>query len=160
MANPFPIQALDHERFWERTVEVLHRYHFSIEREDRVTGIIETAPRVGSNLFELWHRDSVGFENRLESTLQSIRRRVIVTLIPADAPGAYLVSVQALKEREDVAGVAVKSAGGATFLESQPLAVDLDPVMGLTAPPGYIALGRDVALEQSLLRSLKVAYAH
>lgn len=159
VANPFLVQAVNHEILWERTIDVLHRYHFSVAREDRVAGVIETAPRVGSSLFEPWHRDSVGFENRLESTLQSIRRRVLVTLLPADTAGNYFVSVQAVKEREDVTGASVKSAGGSTFLESQPLAVDLDPILGLTAPPGYVALGRDAALEQSLLRSLQAAYA-
>jgi hypothetical protein len=84
---------------------------------------------------------------------------VLVTLLPADTAGNYFVSVQAVKEREDVTGASVKSAGGSTFLESQPLAVDLDPILGLTAPPGYVALGRDAALEQSLLRSLQAAYA-
>lgn len=159
VANPFLVQGVNHEILWERTIDVLHRYHFSVAREDRVAGVIETAPRVGSSLFEPWHHDSVGLENRLESTLQSIRRRVIVTLLPADTTGNYFVTVQAIKEREDVTGAAVKSAGGSTFLESQPLAVDLDPILGLTAPPGYVALGRDAALEQSLLRSLQAAYA-
>jgi len=156
--NPLPVRVVNYDLLWERTVDVLHRYHFNLEREDRVAGVIETAPRVGASLLEPWHRDSVGLANRLEASLQSIRRRVIVTLMPADVSGAYQVSVQALKEREDVAGVAVKSPGGATFLESQPLAIDLDPVVGLTAPPGYVALGRDEALEQALLASLQAAY--
>lgn len=144
---------------WERTVDVLHEYHFNVERENRVARVIETAPRVGSNVGEVWHRDSVGLPNRLESTLQSIRRRVVVTFIPADGPGAFLVNVQAFKEKLDSYSVGVQSTGGATFLESEPLAVNLDPVIGSLTEHGYIPLGRDAELERSLLYSLSAAYA-
>jgi hypothetical protein len=158
-ANPLPVQAANEEILWERTVDVLHDYHFRIERENRVARVIETVPRVGSGVLEPWHRDSVGLANRLESSMQSIRRRVIVTMIPAEAPGQFFVSVQALKEREDLRGLAANSPGAATFLESQPLDRDLDPVVGQSAPSDWLPLGRDLALEQSLVASLQRAYA-
>jgi hypothetical protein len=162
VSNPLPVQAANDEVLWERTIDVLHEYHFSIERENRVARVIETAPRIGSSLLEPWHKDSPGFANRLESSLQSIQRRVVVTLIPADefgSSGVYHVLVQAFKEREDIRGKSVKSPGGATFLESEPLGVDLDPVVGQTGPSEFIPLGRDAALEQALLQSLRAAYS-
>ncbi|MFV0444848.1 MAG: hypothetical protein ACK5Q5_14850 [Planctomycetaceae bacterium] len=156
--NPMVIRAQSEDVLWERTVDVLHEYHFNIERENRVARVIETTPRVGSNVAELWHRDSVGLANRLESTLQSIQRRVVVTFIPGDGPGVFSVDVQALKEKLDSYDRDVQSAGGATFLESEPLSVDLDPVIGTSTPRGFISLGRDPALETALLRSLRAAY--
>lgn len=157
-ANPLPVQAGNEEVLWERTIDVLHQYHFRIERENRVARVIETEPRVGSGWLEPWHRDSVGVGNRLESSLQSIRRRVVVTMIPAESPGQFFVSVQALKEREDLQGLAANSPGAATFLESRPLDRDLDPVVGQSTPSDWIPLGRDLALEQSLVASLQAAY--
>jgi hypothetical protein len=157
--NPLVIRAQSEDVMWERTIDVLHDYHFNVERENRVARVIETAPRIGSNLFEPWHRDSVGLPSRLESTLQSIRRRVVVTFIPSDAPGAFLVNVQAIKEQLDANGQGVGSAGGATFLESEPLTIDLDPVLGSSTTAGFISLGRDANLEQALLHSLRIAYA-
>jgi hypothetical protein len=152
------VQARNEDVLWERTVNVLHDYHFNIERENRVARVIETAPRIGSSLMEPWHRDSVGLPNRLESTLQSIRRRVVVTFILGDAPGAYFVQVEAFKEKEDARDANVQSPGGSTFLESAPLTVNLDPVIGSSTQYGYIPLGRDAELERSLLHSLQMAY--
>lgn len=153
-----PISARNEDVLWERTVDVLHDYHFNIERENRVARVIETAPRVGSSLMEPWHRDSVGLPNRLESTFQCIRRRVVVTFLLSDSPGAYLVQVQAFKEKEDSIAANVQSPGGSTFLESDPLTVNLDPLIGSGTAPGYIPLGRDTQLETALLHSLQMAY--
>ncbi len=154
-----PIQATNEDAVWERTADVLHEFHFNIARENRVARVMETAPRVGSSLLEPWNQDSVGLDSRLESTLQSIRRTVIVTFIPGDAPGTFLVSVQALKEKEDLRGIGANSMGAATFSESTPLDRGLDPVAGQSAASEWIPLGRDAALEQAILERLRVAYA-
>jgi hypothetical protein len=119
---------------------------------------IETEYRTGSSLLEPWHQDSVGHENRLESTLQSVRRKVILRLVPDEAGRGYVVSVEAYKEFEDLPGVAANSPGGATFQENTPLQRDLNLVVGQSAPSGWIPAGRDLALEQRILQSLQVAY--
>lgn len=157
--NPLPVVARNDDDLWERTVDVLHTFHFPVAREDRLARIIETDYQVGSGCLEPWHRDSVGVANRLESTLQSVRRMVRVTLAPVDAGGGYAVSVEAFKEREDLPGLAANSPGAATFQESTPLQFDLNPVVGQTAPSGWIPLGRDFELEQAILASLRHAYA-
>lgn len=41
-------------------------------------GTLTTYPRTGSTIFEPWNTDSVNPYERLESTLQSIRRKSIV----------------------------------------------------------------------------------
>jgi hypothetical protein len=157
--NPLLVATSQEEVLWERTVDVLHDFHFEIARENRFARAIETEYRTGSGVLEPWHQDSVGAENRCESTLQSVRRKVIVRLVPDEAGRGYLVSVEAHKEFEDVPGVAANSAGGATFQESRPLQRDLSLVVGQSAPSGWIPVGRDPALEQALLASLQAAYA-
>jgi len=153
VSNPVFVPANNPEAVWERTVSVLHQYQFPIRRENKLDGIIETDYKIGSGVLEPWHHDSVGLENQLESSLQSIRRRLSVSIQPGD--GGYWVGVEAFKELEDLAGMAANSAGGATFQESTPLKRDLDRVVGQSTRSGWIALGRDPALEQSLLRSLQ-----
>ncbi len=155
--NPLFVRANNEEVVWERAVDVLHDYQFQIARENRLDGIIETFPKVGSSLLEPWHRETIGLPNRLESTLQSIRRRAIVTITPGD--GGFLVGVEALKEREDLAGVAETTPGGATFQESTPLQRDLNLVVGQSAPSGWIPLGRDPVLEQNMIDRLRHAYS-
>lgn len=150
---PIHVPTANQEVLWERVIDVLHEYHFELAREDRQDGLIETKYKVGASLQEPWHRDAVGFQNRLEGTLQSIRRRVIVRLIPDES--GYLVSVEAFKEIEDLDGLAANSAGGATFQEATPLQRDLNVVVGQSAPSGWIPLGRDPLLEHDVMMRLR-----
>lgn len=157
VSNPIAVRSQNPEDLWERTIDVLHGFQFQVEREDRLTGVIETDYTVGSGCLEPWRHDSIGHVNRLESTLQSIRRRVRVRL--SHGNGAYVVSVEAFKEKEDLPGLAANSPGGATFQEDSPLQRDLNPVVGQTTASGWILLGRDFALEQAILSNLQAAYA-
>ena len=142
------------DAMWEHAVVVLHRNHFQVARESKLEGVIETNYRGGSNVLEPWHPDSVGIENRLESTLQSIRRRVIVNM-QADGSGMMTVSVRVDKEIEDLPGMAANYEGGATFQESQPLTRDLDQVVGQSGPSRWLSIGRDPLLERQLLGQIQ-----
>ncbi len=153
VSNPMVIASPHEDVLWEQVVDVLHEYHFSIEQENRQARTIETKYRVGSSIWEPWHKESVGWNNRIESTLQSIRRKVIITLTPAGS--GYAVQVVALKESEDLDAVAANSPGGATFQESTPLERDLTQVLGQSRPSGWIPQGRDLELERALLASLQ-----
>lgn len=155
-SEPVFVSGNDLEPVWERVVDVLHDYHFELARQNKLDGVIETKYKVGASLVEPWHRDSVGLQNRLESTLQSIRRRAFVSITPAN--GGYLISVVAHKELENLVGLAANSAGGATFQENAPLQRDLDVVVGQTTPSGWVSHGRDFALEQDMTERLKAAF--
>ena len=152
--NPMFVSTTNEDFLWERMVETLEDFQFPIRKENRQSRVIETDYKVGASVFEPWHSDSVGFTNRLESTLQSVRRRVVVTMIPSDQQPGYTVSVEAYKEFEDLPGVAANSPGGATFLESKPLDRDLNLVVGQSAPSGWMWAGRDYQLEQSIVGQL------
>ena len=154
--NPVFVRASSQELVWEGAVDALHNNQFQIHRENRLDGIIESRYKTGSGLLEPWHHDSVGLRSRLESTLQSIRRKVFVTITPAE--GGYFVGVEAYKELEDV-NQASNSAGAATFLDNNANKRDLTAVVGQAAPSGWIPKGRDLDLEQLLARSLQRAYA-
>lgn len=157
--NPLIVVTTNEELVWERAVDVLHDFNFEIERENRLAKTIQTAPKVGASLFEPWHKDAVGFSCRLEGTLQSVRRTVQISMQAQEEGGAYIVTVAAYKETEDLPGLAANSPGAATFQESQPLQRDLDPVVGQTAPSTWIPAGRDPLLEQAILDELRAAYS-
>lgn len=152
IVNPVFIAHQDQEFVWERIVDVVHDY-FEIARENRLDGVIETKPLVAAGILEPWHHDSVGLDNRLEGSLQSIRRRGFVNVTPAQ--GGYLVSVEIFKEQEDVITTPDKSAGNSTFQENRPLQRDLSLVVGDSAPEGWIALGHDQALEARMLAQIQ-----
>lgn len=147
-----PLSSMD--ATWERAVSVLHRNHFLIARESKLEGIIETEYRAGSGILEPWHPDSVGLDNRLESTLQSIRRKVLISFVQSGAD-QLMVSVQVHKEIEDVPGPTATYAGGATFSESDVFDRDLDQVIGQASPSRWLPRGRDPHLEAQLVAQIQ-----
>lgn len=153
-ANPLYVATNNEDYLWERMVETLEDFQFPIAKEDRQQREISTEYKVGASLFEPWHADAVGFASRLEGTLQSVRRRVVVTMMPGEQQAGYVVNVVAYKEFEDMPGIAANSAGGATFLESAPLDRDLNQLVGQSAPSGWMSAGRDYDLEQSIVGQL------
>lgn len=154
VSNPLSLQAADRDGVWERAVAVLHQNHFEVGRESKLEGVIETTWRAGSSVFEPWHPDSVGTHSRVESTLQSIRRRVTVNM-QSSSPGQMLVNVRVDKEIEDLPGIAATTEGGATLSESRILDRDLRPLIGQSSPSRWLPAGRDVLLESKLLSELQ-----
>ena len=153
-SSSIQLSAQYRDSLWEHAIVVLHRNHFQVARESKLEGVIETEYRGGSNLLEPWHHDSVGSENRLESTLQSIRRRVVVSM-QSSGSDLMTVSVRVDKEIEDLPGLAANYEGGATFQESQPLSRDLDQVVGQTGPSRWLSIGRDPLLERQMLSQIQ-----
>jgi hypothetical protein len=150
VGNPSLINSFNTDQSWERIVEAINDFYFEIEREDRLAGTIETKYKAGASILEPWHADSVGRENRLESTFQSIRRRIVVSVQPSP-PNALQVEVLVFKELEDLPGLAANSPGGSTFQESTPLQRDMLGVIGQSTPSIWIPQGRDTALEQKMM---------
>ena len=143
------------EATWERTVDALHAFHFSIEKENRLAGTIQTEYLAGAGLLEPWHYDSVTLGDRIESSLQPIRRRALVTLTPTES--GVQVAVEVIKQRESPRGPTRHAPGVATYPENRPVQRDLNVVLDESAPPGWITLGRDSTLER-VLQSAIVAH--
>lgn len=153
------VPSTQRDRMWERAIAVLHEMHFLVARESKLEGVIETEYRAGSNLLEPWNKDSVGYANRLESTLQSIRRRVTISF-QETSPDYTMILVSVEKQIEDVPGLAANYEGGATFSESQPLNRDLDQVVGQAGPSRWLPRGNDPLLEADIMRRIRYAQLH
>ncbi|HET6323714.1 MAG TPA: hypothetical protein VFG04_03360 [Planctomycetaceae bacterium] len=141
----------------ERAMDVLQHYNFEVDTNNQLEGTLSTQYKVGSGILEPWHRESVGMANRLESTAQPIRRKVLIHFVKVE--GGYLVSVEALKEIEDLASPTPNSPGNSTFRDTYPLQRDLNLVVGQSTPSGWIPRGHDVPLEQDIVARLRAAYA-
>ncbi len=160
--NPLFLNTLDREFLWNELVATVEYYGFRIEREERVRqvgdvlveGRIETYPVDSPTLLEPWRRGaSPGYE-RLESTLQSIRRRATVRVIPTG--GGYLIEAVVLKELEDVNRPERSTVGEATFRHNGALVRPEEMTdQGGPITLGWIPLGRDVALEQQILADVQ-----
>ncbi|HUT93678.1 MAG TPA: hypothetical protein VMY37_29715 [Thermoguttaceae bacterium] len=157
--NPVLLPVRDHELAWETVVDVVDDY-FRIEQEEPVRlvgnvvteGRLDTFPAVGSTMFEPWRRDSANPYEKLESTLQSIRRHATVRVSPAQ--GGYLVDVAVFKELEDVVQPMHATAGAATFRNDSSLTRVVSAVGEQEIHEDWIPMGRDTALEQRIIQQL------
>jgi hypothetical protein len=159
LENPLLIPPLDRELVWNQLVDAVDDY-FRIEREDRMRmvggvlmeGRIETFPTIGSTLLEPWRVDSTPGYEKWHATLQSIRRRATIRVIPV-AKG-YLVDVAVHKELEDLDKPEHATAGGATLRHDGTIVRQEGPPGRYSVTLGWIPIGRDHSLEQRILADL------
>jgi hypothetical protein len=157
--NPMTVLARDPFQLWETVADVADDY-FRIQEElpvrvveNTVTeGRLDTYWEVGSTVFEPWRHDSADPYEKLESTLQSIRRRAQIRVIPGTT--GYQIDVAVFKELEDVSRPAHASAGSATFRHDSSLTRVVNPLGEQEINQGWVPLGRDRALEQRILAQL------
>lgn len=157
--NPAFVGVANGDYVFQQTVDVVDD-HFTIDHEEPVRtyegviteGRIDAFPETGSTVFEPWRGDSANGYERLESTLQSIRRTATVRVIPTD--GGFLVDVAVFKELEDVSKPDYATVGEATFRHDGSLKRYVDPILGQPVNRGWIPLGRDAALEQRMLAEI------
>jgi len=151
--NPLVVPSGDFETVWKTTVAVLDEY-FDIASENRLSRTIITQPKNGATLLEPWNGDSVGFNERLESTLQTIRRFAQATI--SEAPtGGYVVKIEVHKELEDLAKPERAAAGRAVFNNDFPINRTREIVGPIPVPNGWIRLNRDSKLEQVILQRIR-----
>jgi hypothetical protein len=168
--NAVVIPPLDAEVVWMKLVDVTDDY-FKVRSEQRVVfangvpteGRIDTYPQTGATILEPWRGDSVGWRERLESTVQSIRR--IGTLRMAPDPNGWRIEVVVDKELEFLPRPMKATTGGATFRNDdslyrygsplqtlgQQVGDQPRPVAAPTPNAGWIPMGRDPLLEQRIL---------
>jgi hypothetical protein len=162
--NPVFIPIPDPQCAWEAVVDVIDDY-FKIEKEMPVrqigstgnegwidAGRIETFYQVSPTILEPWRRDTAGEYERLENTLQTIRRRAVVSMLPAQ--GGFWVDVAVFKELEDLHKPEHASAGGATFRYDSSLTRVVNPGGGVDLSDCWIPQGRDPVLEQRIIGHL------
>lgn len=157
------LPGTNYEAAWDVVVDVVDDY-FDIEQEEPVRlvgnilteGRILTRPEVGATIFEPWRRTSVGFYQRFESTLQSIRRYAEIRVVPGE--GGLWAEVTVFKELEDVVQPEQATAGAATFRNDSSFVRVETPVGEQEVHHGWIQLGRDPVLEQEILAELQARY--
>ena len=159
-SNPALVPGGDPQCVWEAVVDVVDDY-FRIEREEPVRlignviteGRLDTFPEVSPTIFEPWRHDTADRAQRIENTLQSMRRQATVRVIPTS--GGYWVEVVVLKYLEDVLRPEQATAGAATFRYDASLTRVVNPQGGPDVGRGWILQGRDVSLEQRILEHVQ-----
>lgn len=164
-ANPAFVPVANREFVWNTLVDVIDD-SYTIDKEDRVrlvfdpqtgqntltNGRIDTHFEISAGWLEPWRTDTVTFYDKLESTLQSMRRKAEVHVTAVQ--GGFMVEVNVFKELEDVQQpmYAPASAGTLRYDTSQ-----RHTESTITAQPfvsGWIPQGRDTAAEQFIINQL------
>lgn len=151
--NPLYVPSGDFEWVWDHAVGVVDEY-FTIAREDRQARTIVTDPKMGATIVEPWYGDSVGLYERLESSLQTIRRWARITVNPAPG-GGYSVKVEVYKELEDLSKPERSAGGRGVFDSDFPVNRTREIVGPVLIPDGWIPRNRDTKLEQVILARLR-----
>ena len=155
------VTGVDHQRLWQVLVDTVDDY-FRIRREEPVRqlgnvltqGQLETHPQGSATVFEPWRRDTATRYDRWEATLQSMRRWARVTVVPV--PQGFQVEVVVYKELEDVRQPEFATASDAVFPHTNALQRLVEPPLDQPIHQGWIPQGRDTALEQQILRQLRI----
>ena len=130
--------------------------YFDIESENRLARTIKTQPQMGATVLEPWALDSATIEDRVEASLQTLRRVAIIHVDPAPT-GGFLVRVEVHKFLEDMAKPDKQAAGRAVFTNDFPVNRVREIVGPVPAPLGWINRGRDRHLEQAILAGIRDA---
>ena len=160
LPNPLTVPVTNVDFTWSQIVDMVDDY-FDIAQERQVReiggvlmeGRIETLPLAGATCLEPLRRDSTPGYERWHSTLQSIRRRANLRVIPIATGFQVFVEVQ--KEVEDVSQPEFSTVTSAVQRYDGSL-VALEGLNAEVGPVtlGWIPLGRDESLEQEMLRQL------
>lgn len=157
--NPLELPPVADEFLWLQVVDTIDDY-FRVAQQQPclrrgsivLDGNLQSSYRVGASYAEPWRKDSVrGFE-RLQSSLQSIRRRALVTVRPT--PVGYNVEVIVQKDLEDTDRTQYATETTAGNRQDVSRVSRADDFEDSPQTLGWIPLGRDNQLEQVLLHDL------
>jgi hypothetical protein len=160
VSNPSHIGPVDPEFLSLQIVDALDDY-FRVANEqwvrrDNVQGALEgiytTYPQVSGTSFEPWRGDATrGFE-RLQSTIQTIRRTATVRVNPEEA--GYKIEVLVIKEQEDVDQAQNSTAGAAAQRHDGTIVRNENQQRQLPVTLGWYEVGRDQDLERRIMSGI------
>lgn len=159
LSNPIVVSTSDSEFLWNQVVDTVEDY-FRIKTEQRaardamqwVEGRLETYPEIGATLLEPWRKDTAYGYQRLQSTLQTMRRTCFVRVVPIEQ--GFSVGVEVIKELEDVNRSQYSSEGSAIARHDDSIVRDDPALVGQPITLGWIRQENDMELEQRILREI------
>ena len=159
VSNPANVGPVDPDFLWRMIVDTVDD-HFRIDSEQPVRrdnmnwleGRLTTFPEVSGTSFEPWRGDAArGFE-RLQSTFQTVRRTATVRVV--NEPTGYQISVEVIKEQEDVDQSQFAAAGAASQRHDGSIIRNENQIRQLPITLGWFEIGRDLDLERRIMEGI------
>ena len=164
--NPIAVGSDEYHRVIDASVEVLRDMRFEVDRRSHRFGVVTTEPRIAPSMSEVWHPDNSTWGQMVESTLNYQRRKVRVTLEPAevlpsadeaaaDDPRQYMMRVEVVVERKQTPERQLTTAAFASldFHENRAAGHEILTERGLESE-FWRPIGRDPHLEQRLVLAI------
>lgn len=137
---------------FERVLDVIDD-DFDIAFASRYDGRIETLPRIAPGVEQPWRPGSPSLYERTLATFQTYRHRCFVLLQPTER--GYLINVTVFKELEDLPNPTRQIGPGAAFRSDPSIDRRYEIVDPTVVSNVWIPKGRDVPLEQKILRKIR-----
>ena len=153
LENPLALRGVDADTAESEARRVLEELRFEIEYPEASKGRIATRGLTGASWFEFWRGDTIGAEQRIESSLHTTRRRVTVAITPV-ASGSE-VFVQVTKERLTAPNQGPESIGQTYSLYDFEISKMFEPDEVAPTYNKWLDVGRDDLLEQEILARLE-----
>jgi len=164
-------QERNFEAVWQASLNVLRKYRFEIDRQDRRRGEIVTRPMISRHFFEFWRRDARSEFDLAEGALHTVYVVARVSVTPAERPpGRFVSSVTVHRMRSSLQEAEVTASSEARYLlsprsapeeeeeEEEEEAETSEPTgQADTVGPGMVSLGRDRLLEEKLTYEIRQA---
>jgi len=146
------------DRLWICCTDVLRRYDFQPDRQDRRAGVITTVPVTSAHWFEFWRRDVLDPYSFAESNLAAVRRAATVRLQPGESADQKLLTVRVDVQRLSTPERQVTSPAGGLQIFGKKLPTTQGRLLKGASPDRWIPDRRDPHLEFALLSRMVNAY--
>ncbi|HBE69716.1 MAG TPA: hypothetical protein DDW52_16340 [Planctomycetaceae bacterium] len=159
VSNPTTIPPVPPDFLWEQIVDSIDDY-FRIDYESPVRrtatfwqpGTLETFPEISGTMLEPWRGEASRGYQRVQSTIQTIRRTATVEVAPVEA--GYALSIKVVKEQEDVDQSQFAAAGAAAQRHDGALIENSEQVRQMPITLGWFEIGRDTDLERRIMADI------
>ena len=151
--NPLALRGIDADTAESAARRVLEDLRFEIEYPEASEGRIATRGLTGASWFEFWREDTLGTDQRIESSLHTTRRRVTVAITPVVAGSE--IFIQVTKERLTAPNQGPQSIGATYSLYGFQISKMYEPDEITPTRHKWVDVGRDDLLEQKILVRLE-----
>jgi hypothetical protein len=103
------------DKLWDASADVAEDLKFTLERQDRRSGTLTTAPLTSAQAFEFWRGDVRTMDGLAESTLASVRRTLVIRIEPRTGVAgqqAYAAVPKVVVERQAQAEHRITNVAG------------------------------------------------
>jgi len=155
-SGPVIIEA-EADRLWQVSQDQVKKTGFTLDKVDRRGGVIRTFPLTSKQWFEFWCQDVVTFDDLAVSSLQTIRRIIILEFEPL---GENRFEVKCMVNIEQITGDPSIISGQVHTGDILGETIGRVPAANIPGPrTGEITnwhfIGRDHALAAKILDSIK-----